>query len=348
MRLPRQLVVAAAAAVVVMTAMATMPNDTVVEKLAGAWQEEVAAAIADGAVRELPAPDDWIDRGEIFEQGTEGEWDRYLWGGFAASPVLLEGRVHLYYQGARGYRTAFDETVTWRAVGLATSNDGIRFHKFDRNPVITWFPGEEEEEGAASAAAIATPSGEIAVYYGANTAESKTAVSADARLAWSSDGRAFEDRGVVLDHADSRVWGSGDELFPVAAIVDDGQWIVYYLPNGTLETGQLGVAWGPRPDDLADTAEVTSPTGSVQAWGPASAVRIGDGSYALFTSSARTRRIEARLFHADTPWLVTDPVEVYAWDEVLQGVVLYDPAARAFRLYYRTGRSYGVKTAMAR
>lgn len=333
-----------------MMAMMSAPDDRVADKLAGNWQEEVtaAAATAGDAVRKLPAPDDWVDRGEIFEQGVDGEWDLYLWGGFAASPVLRDGVVHLYYQGARGYRTAFDETVTWRAVGLATSDDGIHFVKFDGNPVVQWFPTEEGEEGATSAAAVATFSGEIAVYYGANTAESRTNVSADGRLAWSSDGRTFEDRGVVLDHADARVWGSGDELFPIAAIADKGQWIVYYLPNGTLESGHLGVAWGPRPDDLANTAEVRSPTGSVAAWGAASMVEVGDNIYALFSSNVRTGRIEARLLRADTPWLLTDPIEVYAWDGVQQGVVLYDPKAGIFRLYYRTGSSYGVKTAIER
>src|SRR5215204_3665058 len=59
----------------------------------------------------IPAQADWVDYGIIFEAGVEGEWDYYLWGGFAFSIIKKNDTYYLYYQGSSDYRTEFDETV---------------------------------------------------------------------------------------------------------------------------------------------------------------------------------------------------------------------------------------------
>jgi hypothetical protein len=64
------------------------------------------------------------------------------------------------------------------------------------------------------------------------------------RAACSSDGLNFTDSGITLDHKDLSILGGGNELFAVDTIYDQGQWIVYYIPNGATASGKLGVAYG--------------------------------------------------------------------------------------------------------
>ena len=97
-----------------------------------------------------------------------GAWDFQFFGGFAGTVVKRSGIWYLYFQGSCCYRIV-DDSVTFRQVGLATSPDGVNFTKVAGNPVISWSPNNGGEEGAVSAAAVLDPSGDLVVYYGANT-----------------------------------------------------------------------------------------------------------------------------------------------------------------------------------
>ena len=211
----------------------------------------------------VPQPEEWTDYGTILTAGEQGEWDRYLYGAFAATAIKKDGVYLLYYQGAGGLRDA-DETVTGRAIGVATSLDGINFTKYAGNPIVTWSPTGNGEEGAVSSGA-ALEDGKVVLYYGANSEESALKINADARLATSEDGFHFVDEGVVLDHSDGDVWGSGDELFPIIAFTEAGRWYVYYLPNGVLVQRRLGVAWGDAPDQLVHSAIARNELRSISA-----------------------------------------------------------------------------------
>jgi hypothetical protein len=130
----------------------------------------------------IPTQSDWIDCGPIFSAGAEGEWDYYLWGGFASTVVKKDGIFYLYYQGSDGY----DDDWAHRYLALnrvATSNDGFNFTKYAQNPVLTWFPHNNLEEGAVSGGAFIDATGEIAIYYGANRWIGGSEVNADGRLA---------------------------------------------------------------------------------------------------------------------------------------------------------------------
>jgi hypothetical protein len=297
----------------------------------------------------IPAQDDWIDYGLIFEAGAPGDWDYYLWGGFAAAAIKFEGTYYLYYQGASGYQIEPDETVTGRTIGVATSADGISFAKLPDNPVVTWSPFDHGEEGAVSAGVTLDAEQRIALYYGANIMESETTVNADARLAVSSDGSHFVDTGSVIDHTDGSVWGSGDEIFPVLALHDEGRWYVYYIPNGTWQSGLVGVAWGPAPDQLTETRGVLSGAQRVSAWGPAGYGRIAPRTYALFFSNIRQRHIEVRTVSLDTPDQVSAPVHRYTFPDVADATVLLDQENDTWFMYYRLtdNRGYGVMQAPA-
>lgn len=302
------------------------------------------------ALARLPTQEDWVDCGTIFPAGAEGAWDHYLWGGFANGLVKKDGVYYLYYQGANSY----DETagtVTWRAIGVATSTDGIRFTKYAQNPVLTRFPNENLEEGAVSSAVFLSEQGEITMYYGANTWIMADQVSADARLAVSRDGYTFVDLGVVIDHSDKAVWGSGDEIFPVIAFQDSGRWFTYYIPNGTAQRGQLGVAWGGGQADLANSAAAREGNRAIDVWGSGSAVRLEDEVYALFLNNVFGPDgpiTEVRTVAHDAPDNLSAPLQVYRFENVQQATFFRDEETDIWYMYYRNinGGEYGVRIAM--
>jgi hypothetical protein len=299
----------------------------------------------------VPATADWVDGGVIFSAGDPGAWDLYLWGGFAMSAVKTRGVYYLYYQGASWYDEV-EDTVVGRSIGVATSTTGYDgFVKAPTNPVLTWHPtcpGNDCEEGAASAGAFVAANGAIDVYYGANTHVDASTVNADGRLATSADGFAFTDRGIVLNHTNSGIWGFGDELFPTIGLQHASTFVTYYLPNGTGTNRTLGVAWGSTATGLSQSARVTSGGLPVSAWGGASAVHLGGTTYAVFVSVTGGPRIDVYTVDLAQPNLFTGPVASYAFPEMLQGTVLFDPETSTWFLYYRMApdsAAYGVKTA---
>jgi hypothetical protein len=294
----------------------------------------------------IPAQSDWVDQGTILEAGALGKWDYFLWGGFAFSILKKDGIYYLYYQGASDYRSSPDETVLWHAIGVATSQDGIHFSKYAGNPILTWLPHQSGEEGAVSSGVTLGEQGETMLFYGANTEQSPTTINADVRVASSSNGLNFTDLGVVLSHSDSSVWGAGDEIFVVAAIHDQGQWIVYYIPNGTSASGLLSVAYGNQFNALDQSSVVTSNNDPISVWGTAGHIKLDSNTYALILNNVRERRTEVRLVSLQTPNLVSEPVAIYQFDEVQQAALLLDEENETWFMYYRTHENrYGLKLA---
>jgi hypothetical protein len=295
----------------------------------------------------IPNQADWIDFGPIFEQGEFGEWDYQLYGAFTNTAVKRDGIFYLYYQGASGYRVEPDETVTWRAIGVATSHDGINFAKASENPILTWYPTNNGEEGATSGAVALDNENLINLFYGANTEESAETINADGRLAISSDGINFVDHGIALSHRNYSIWGSGDELFPIMAIHDNGRWYVYYLPNGTLLARKLGVAWGDSPKSLAHSSGVKSGFSGVKVWGTAGFGEIAPDTYALFLNDVTQRKMEVRLMTLNQPEQVSEPVVTYRFPDFQQGTVFLDKESNTWFMYYRRPGGYSVKLAPA-
>jgi hypothetical protein len=269
-----------------------------------------------------------------------------MYGGFTGTVVRKDGRFLLYYQGASDYSDRYG-TVTHRAIGLAASADGLRFNKHPDNPVITWSPQGGLEEGAVSASAHLDDEGRVVLFYGANTRVNDWLVDADARVAVASDGVAFSDAGIALDHRDRRIWGSGDELFPTAGIRDGPLVYVYYVPNGTRQTGRLGVAWGPAWDRLSASAGVHASDGPVSVWGMAGHAKVEDRTYALFLNDVRNPCLEVRTVHLDRPAELSAPIRRYSFDDFSQGTVYLDSDSQTWYLFHRNaaGTAYRVKTA---
>jgi hypothetical protein len=261
--------------------------------------------------------------------------------------VKREGAYLLYYQGSDTFRTEYDPTVCHRSIGLAIADSALAFTKLEDNPVLTWAPNGECEEGAAAGAAMVTGEDDVILFFGANTMAGRTKVTADIRFARSSTGKTrFQDLGVVLHHEDPEVWGHGDELFPVLAFGGMDRWLLYYVPNGTLSTRRLGVGWGPAPERITETARVRDGLGrSIPVWGPASYGRVSDDKAALFLKNGPEAPIEVRLVELSSPEVVSDLLETYYFPEVRQAAVLLDVEAGVWLMFYRGEDYYGLKTA---
>jgi glycosyltransferase involved in cell wall biosynthesis len=197
----------------------------------------------------IPGPDDWVDYGPILEKGDEGEWDFSFAGITPASLIKKDGTYYLYYVGADGYRS-FDGGPRYRSIGVATSEDGIKYQKYEGNPIMTHSPLSHEEEGANSAGITLDQQGNFIMYYGAAIGETDTTINANGRLAVSQDGFNFIDKGIVVNRLNPFLYGFGDEIFPVAAFQHQGRWNVYYQPNGCFERKDIRNGWGSRMDRL--------------------------------------------------------------------------------------------------
>lgn len=269
----------------------------------------------------IPAAEDW-DAGTLaFSQGAEGEWDHILWGAFANSLIKKGDTYFLYYQGSPYYDEQC-ESVAGRAIGVATSTDGIHWTKYPGNPIITWSSQGSVEEGAVSSAAWLAEDGRIYLYYGANTGTGCT-VNASARLAVSDDGLNFLDLGEVLSWQDSQVWGSGDEIFPIGVARQGNEWHLYYTPNGVLQSRKLGVARGGAPNLFSQSFGVND--GSVPAWGPVSVITDGADSILITNPNDGSAPINFYRFDPANPASI-EPLVSYELPNCIQASVLYERA----------------------
>ena len=278
----------------------------------------------------VPSLNDWDGGSLVFSHGAEGEWDAILWGGFANSLIKKGNTYYLYYQGSSFYDDQC-ESVAHRAIGVATSNDGINWVKSPKNPVITWTKQGSIEEGATSSAAWLGSDGRIYVYYGANTG-SGCNVNTNARLAVSEDGETFQDAGAVLSGTDPDVWGAGDELFPIGVSSYADKWYLYYTPNGVPLSRKLGVAIGNSPDTFTKSMGLND--SNIPAWGPISAIMNGDESVLITNPNDGSGIINFYQFDANKPALV-QALTSYAIPDCTQASVFYEAGTRHWMMACR-------------
>jgi hypothetical protein len=230
----------------------------------------------------IPTQDDWVDYGPVLETGQEGEWD-FFWAGLTpASVVKKDGIYYFYYVAADGYRS-HDGDARHRSIGVATSPDGIRFTKYTSNPIMTHRPFDGEEEGANSAGVTLDDDGRFVMVYGAAKGPYDLIV-ADGRFAYSDDGFKFRGAGRALYHCNVRLYGWGDEIFPIAIFQNESRWFVFYQPNGIPGTARtLGVAWGPSLNRLNNSTRVLGAESGglpVDTWG--NIIQLDDETLVLF------------------------------------------------------------------
>ena len=301
----------------------------------------------------FPPQSSWVEHGPILEPGPPGAWDVRLHGAISPATVIKKDGIYfLYYIGADGDRST-DGGPRHRALGVATSSDGIHFGKYDMNPILTFLPHGNEEEGIFSASATVDDKGKIFLYYSACDAGDSFSelVNCDGRVAVSSDGLDFVDLGTVLDHADHELWGFGDEIFPVGCFQNRGNWYVYYIAKGKEAMWDLGLAMGKSPMRLDHSASVLT-WGDYVVGGGDPIPLDGDIQGISLRRSFEEKRIELRVFQAANPGKLSRPARVYRFPNVDHVTVLKDEKTNSWFMYYlgkENDTNYiGVKTAAIR
>ena len=290
----------------------------------------------------IPPQDDWVDYGPVLETGAEGDWD-FFWAGLTpASVVKKDDTYFFYYVAADGYRS-HDGDARHRSIGVATSPAGIRFTKYEENPIITHRPYDGEEEGANSAGVTLDDDGRFVMLYGAAKGPHDLIV-ADGRYAYSDDGFNFIDAGRALYHCNMRLFGWGDEIFPIAIFQNSSRWFVYYQPNGIPGTARtLGVAWGPSLDRLNNSMKVLGTESGglpVDTWG--NIIQLDDDTLVFFNQRLwwPDTYVEVRAASPQTPYHLSEPVERYDIPNLKRGVVFLDKERRTWFMYYNDFSHY--------
>jgi len=340
---------------------AIMTTCIVVVFLAALFSDDAPSLGEHTAVR-VPKQSDWVDHGTILKAGPSGSWDARLSGAISPSTVVKkDGMYFLYYIGADGDRGSphDDGGPRHRALGVATSTDGIHFTKHSGNPIITHLPNHNEEEGVFSAGAALDGKGSIVLYYGAMDAgrQSSTLVDGDVRLAVSGNGLNFMDHGDVISHADRSIWGYGDELFPVGTFTANNMWYVYYIAKGKGTHWELGVAWGAGPEKLSRSrAALTRCTYIVicdsYIVGGGDPVWLGSDKLAIvIVRDFRKGLVEVRTASSSSPDKLSEPVEKYDFGGFIHLTIFQDRQTKTWFMYYWDSRGdggIGVKTAPIR
>lgn len=302
----------------------------------------------------IPVESEWEDQGIILKAGDPGSWDVRLNG--MLSPCLIikkDSTYFLYYIGSDGDRGPphNDAGPRHRKLGVATSTDGINFVKYSGNPILTFSPNGNEEEGIFSAGGFLDDSEDIILYYGAMDAGSSisTSVHGDIRLAVSNDGFDFKDIKDVVSHFDSSVWGFGDELFPLGAFYTDEKYHVYYTLGGHPNNRALGIVCGENMDDFTESKEVIIHEHRVD--GGCNPVYIGGNEIALFMaidkkgSGSHDSYIEVRTAEISDPSTLSKPQEKYDF-ETHDSVVFYDQDIDTWFMYYLRDEDNSIRLKM--
>jgi len=260
----------------------------------------------------VPKDADWMGRGVVLSAGGSGSWDVRLTGALSPCTVVKkDGTYFLYYIGADGNRST-DGGPRHRALGVATSEDGLHFTKYGGNPILTYLPHNNEEEGIFSAGAFLDDNSEIVLYYSALDAGSSTSttVDSDVRLAVSSNGLSFADKGDVLSHADSRVWGYGDELFPVGAFREGSTHYVYYIAKGYSGVyWDLALAQGSSRNSIDGNTQKVLDAGS-NYFKSGCPMRLSTSK--IVVSLCRNTTTEQRTASISSPHKLSSPVQTYS------------------------------------
>lgn len=205
----------------------------------------------------------WTEQGVVLTPGPPGAWDHATSHGFRIGSIVKKNGVYyMYYGGASGIRS--DGGPAFRAIGVATSTDGVSFVKHAGNPIVTHRSGSgvnTEEEGAEFPMVALDDNGNFIMYWTALTETSPSTVKGDIHLAISSDGFNFVQQGLVVPNT---VDGGGDEVWPAGVLhaaggstTLTGSWHLWYVTDGFFTKRTVALATGATPSNL--TAHSNNP-----------------------------------------------------------------------------------------
>jgi hypothetical protein len=246
---------------------------------------------------QIPSKSDWTYKGVALTASSSG-WDKRFYGQISPCTVIKKnGKFFLYYVGADGNRST-DGGPRHRALGVATSTDGINFTKYSGNPIITHLPHNNQEEGVFSAGAFVDQSGKVVLYYGAIWAANSTTETVDVYvgLAVSDNGLDFTDMGYVFRP-------TGQEVTPLGTIFANNSWYVYYLNTAGWNLKLLS---GPSMNSLTDRGTILS-----KGLFTAEPVFLSTDKLALFIVDKNTNGLEVRTAPVSSPGQISSVVENY-------------------------------------
>ena len=260
----------------------------------------------------IPHADEWSREQVVLLAGPEGSWDSRLFGQISPCTVVKKNNnYYLYYIGARGNRTT-DGGPAHRALGLATSSDGIHFTKYADNPILKHLPQNNQEEGIFSGGSILDKNGNILLYLGAIIAGNSytESVQCNAGLAVSSNGLHYEDQGYVFSWDEKRVWGHGDEISPIGAFCVGGKYHIYYIAKSQAVSWGLGLASGDSKTNFSRFTKVKDDAKDIIGGGDP--IRISDEKIAIFlVKDFNNNTVEVMTASVDHPEKLSGPVREY-------------------------------------
>ena len=292
----------------------------------------------------IPTQNDWKNEPSVIYPGSKGSWDCRLYGMISPCTVIKKNNTFfLYYIGSDGDRTYphTDKGPRHRKLGVATSTDGINFSKYSGNPILSYSPNDNDEEGVFSAGATLDDNGDVILFYGAmNSGSSPTSTQVDGtvRLAVSNDGYNFSDKGKVFDPKDSRMWGYGDEMFPYGTIKINEIWYVYYAAIGKSDNKgkiqfDMGVAWGPNKESMSDSSEYYRT--AFECKGDCTPIDIGDNKLVVFLCDfyGNSPHIASKIMNKYSPTKIISSSNSYYFGAI-HNTIIYDNSTDKWFLYY--------------
>ena len=299
----------------------------------------------------IPSQNDWSYKKTVIQPGPRGSWDCRLEGMISPCAMVKKNNTFfLYYIGSDGERRYphTDKGPRHRALGVATSSDGLNFTKYSGNPIVQYSPTGNDEEGVFSAGVVLDDNGDVVIYYGAmkSPSASSTVVSSDVRVITSHDGFRFINDTKVLSHTDSGVWGYGDELFPLGALKHNGIWYVYYTVVASGIRWVLGVAWGNSKSNLSNSKEFYKSFYYVK--GGCDPVPLNSTEFAMFIGQDDgndNEHIKVKTVKYSDPTKALSTVETYYMDTCSGHVVFYDN--QKWVMYYRKDEDNQLKVRTA-
>ncbi len=298
----------------------------------------------------IPKQADWTLAGTAIGKGPPNSWDARLHGQISPCAVVKKrGVYYLYYIGADGNRD--DGGPAHRALGVATSTDGLNFKKHGKNPILTHLPHNNTEEGVFSAAATIDDNGDIVLYWTAILARDSTTtqVNSNIHVSVSENGLEFRKSKVLLRFNDPGV-PSDDEIGALGAFRTGGKWHLYYFSKGGVPAWSLVHASGSAKDTFHQKGRVIveAVREPQQVIGGGDPVWLSDDRVALFiVCGFQSGRIEVRTISPDSPEKLSPPVEVYRFDGWRHATVFLDRQVGKWFMYHRRreGNTIHVRTA---
>ena len=205
------------------------------------------------ATAPIDQPAVWTRHGVVLDRGEDGDFD-FNWT-VLPHVVKFPDRWHLYYTGNCGKGTGLAQ---FPGIGLAFSDDGISFTKYDQNPIIapSHVEGDPDARGMAGGSVIHVRlPGDLTewrfYYTGCPTLGEDVFLDQQKVVCYavSQDGIQWEKRGAVLFRNSKRDYVNIAAAGPVVLQEADGSYRMFYSAIGT-RWGYYSICYAESEDGI--------------------------------------------------------------------------------------------------